>query len=176
MKWFPFFILAYLALGIQFGLSGYAAILNARPNFVLLVAIFVAVNAPRNAALAACLLLGLMQDLLMHESPLGLTAFAYGLIAVAVLSTQEIVDRDHFLTHISLAILAGLLYAVVVALHSWLYYSVLHPSPKLTRPSVGPLFTGAFYTGVLAPFVFAALGRSKRVFGFRSKRTHGSRR
>ena len=39
MKWFPFFILAYLVAGIQFGLSGYGVVFQARPNLLLILAL-----------------------------------------------------------------------------------------------------------------------------------------
>ena len=174
MRWFPFFILAYIALGIQFGLSGYGILLN-RPNLVLVVAIFVAVSAQRNAAVLACLLLGLTQDLLTHQSPLGLTAFAYGLIGLVVVNTQEIVDRNHFLTHIFLGLLGGLLYGMIVYLHGWIY-NMIHPAQKLTHASIGSLVLAAFYTALLAPFVMGLLRRMKRMFGFRPLRMHGNGR
>lgn len=173
MRWFPFFILAYIAFGVQIGLRGYFD----GPNFVLLAAIFIAVNAPRNAALLGCFILGLMQDLLTQQSPLGLTAFSYGVIGIFVVSTQEMVYRDHFLTHIFLGLIGGLIYAILVYTHGWLYYGLIHRSLRLeARPSAGPLFAGALYTALLAPFVLAGLRRTKRLFGFRSARMHGSRR
>ena len=176
MRFFPFFILAYFALGIQFGLTGYGAIYQARPNLVLLVAIFIAVNAHRDAGLLGCFLLGFMQDLLSSQSPLGLNAFSYGVIGMIVINTQEFVYSDHFLTHISLGLLGGLLYALLVYTHGWVYFSLLHGSLKMTRPSAGPLVVSAFYTAALAPFVLALLRRMKRIFGFRPLRSHGNGR
>ena len=172
MKWFPFFILAYVALGIQFGLSGYAMVWQARPNFVLVAVIFVAMNATRNSALIGCLLLGLMQDAITQQAPPGLAAFSYGAIAILIINTREVVDRDHFLTHISLAILGGLIYAVIAALHGWLYYGYIRANLKPMRPAGGPLFVGALYSGILAPLVMMLLRRTKRTFGFRPARTH----
>ena len=69
MRWLAFFILAYVMLGLQIGLSGFIEIHHA-PNFLLLVVVFIAINACRDTALAACLLLGLLQDLLMPGEPL----------------------------------------------------------------------------------------------------------
>ena len=121
MRFLPFFILAYIALGIQSGLTGYGAIYQARPNLALLVVIFIAVNANRDAALLGCFLLGLTQDLLTGQSPLGLNAVSYGLIGILVINTQEVVYSDHFLTHISLGLLGGLMYALLVYGHGWIY-------------------------------------------------------
>ena len=176
MRWFPFFILAYLVLGIQAGLRGFMDIHGAEPNFVLLAAVFVAVNAQRNAALLGCLLLGLAQDLLAAQAPMGLNAFALGLIAIFVVSTQEIVYKDHLLTHLTLGLGGGLLYALIAYGHGWLYYVVMHPTVRNGRPSGGPLVTGALYTAVVAPLFFGLLRKIKRRFGFRPLRTHGSGR
>ena len=168
MRWFPFFILAYVVLGVQLGLSGYVDVYRAQPNFVLLAAVFVAVNAQRDAALLGCFLLGLMQDLLT-QSPLGLTAFSYGLIGMFVVSTQEIVYREHFLTHLSLGFAGGLIYAFIVFAHG-LLYPLLHASRGFLRPSLGPLFAGAVYTAILAPLLMYLLQRMRKPFGFRPLR------
>src|SRR5436305_14664380 len=109
MRWLPFFILAYVMLGVQVGLSGFDQVYRGRPNFVLLAVVFIAVNAHRDAGLLGCFLLGLMQDLLT-QSPLGLNAMAYGAIGMLVIGLQEVVYREHFLTHIALGLAGGLRY------------------------------------------------------------------
>jgi rod shape-determining protein MreD len=171
MRWLPFFILAYIMLGLQVGLSGYGHVLSGRPSFVLLALVFVAMNAQRTAALVACFILGLLQDLLTQQSPLGLNAICCTLVGWFIVSTQEIVDRHHFLTHIVLALLGGLLYAVLMYTHGWLYFGWLKSSLKLPRPAGVPLVVGAMYTALLAPFVLFLLLRFKRMFGFRSLRS-----
>ena len=176
MRWIPFLILAYLIFAVQTGLRGFVDIHGAEPNLILLAAMFVAVNAQRDAALLGCLLLGLAQDLLSPQMPVGLNAFAYGLIAIFIVSTQEIVYKDHFLTHLTLGFSAALIYALIVYGHGWLYYVVMHPLLKIGRPSGAPLVSSAVYTAVVAPALFAILKKVKRRFGFRPLRTHGSGR
>src|SRR5690554_3436804 len=107
MRWLTYFILAYVALGVQIGTSGFLRYQGAGPNFVLLAAIFIAINAPRDSALLGCFVLGAMQDLVTQQS-LGLYAFSYGLVAMFVVSTQNLVYRAHPLTHFSLALVGGL--------------------------------------------------------------------
>ena len=51
MRWLSWFILAYLALGLQSGLGSYIAWEGVPPNLVLIAVIFVALNAPREPAL-----------------------------------------------------------------------------------------------------------------------------
>src|SRR2546423_13102319 len=144
MRWLPFFILAYVALGVQSGLSGYDQLYRGRPNFVLLAAIFVAVHAQRDAALLGCFMLGLMQDFLT-QSPLGLNAFAYGAIGAMMVNVQDVVYRDHFLTHVSLGLVGGLMYAAIVYVHG-LIYNWAHAGRVWSRPSLLPLLAGAVYT------------------------------
>jgi rod shape-determining protein MreD len=176
MRWLPFFILAYIALGVQSGLSGYDQVYRGRPNLVLLAALFVAVHAQRDAALLAAFMLGLMQDLLT-DSPLGLNAFAYGAIAALVVSVQEVVYRDHVLTHVSLGLICGLIYAAIVYVHGLIYHWAHAGRSSWARPSLLPLLAGAVYTAALAPVVLYVLQRFRRVFGFRAVRMmHGMRR
>src|ERR1700749_2562039 len=89
MRWLTYFILAYLTLGLQIGLAGHIALGGARPNLVLLAVIFIAINAPRDAALLGCFVLGLLQDLTTQQ-PLGIFALSYGLVAMFTISTQQI--------------------------------------------------------------------------------------
>ena len=174
MRWLNFFILIYVTLGIQIGLGGYSNIGQAQPNFVLLVGVFVAMNAPRDAALLGCFLLGFVQDLLT-TSPLGLYALETSLVGLLVVSTQEIVYREHFLTHMFLGFVGALLAAIITLIHSGIY-PYFHAGVRSPRPTVGGLIGGALYTGLLAPIVIGILQRLRKLFGFRPGRSHGNRR
>src|SRR4051812_20250433 len=101
MRWFPYFILAYLVLGLQVGLGDYISYAGATPNLVLLAVIFIAINARRDAGLLACLLLGMMHDLLSHQTP-GLFALGYGLVGLVVTGSTQVVYREHPLTHFTM--------------------------------------------------------------------------
>jgi rod shape-determining protein MreD len=178
MRWLTYFILAYVAVGVQIALRGYFDIKGAEPNLVLLVVIFVAVNAPREAALGGAFLLGVMQDLLTLQ-PMGVWAVCYGLVAMFVISTHEIVYREHPLTHFSLALTGGILCTIVIVVHGWIY-PMIHGrgmpagphNPEavlLQRPSAIGLLAGTIYTAILAPLVLGALQRMKRAFAFRRR-------
>lgn len=174
MRWLSYILLAYLAIALQIGLSPFIAYNGAAPNLVLLAVIFIAVNAPRDAALLGCFVLGLLQDLVTQQQP-GLFALSYGLVAMFVVGTQQVVYREHPLTHFSLALAGGLVTAFVLLLHGWVH----PPSPRLNegntvlpavRPSAAVELTRALYTSILAPFVLAALQRMKRLFAFQPGR------
>ena len=172
MRWLPFFILAYVVLGLQLGLSGYVELHGARPNLVLLVAIYVAAHAPRDEGLMACFLLGAVQDLL-GEGPWGLNALAYTLVALFVLATQELVYGDHFLTHFTRALIGSWITAAVLLIHGLIYPLFHHALPNWVRPPAVPLLLGSFYTAVLAVPVMLLLQRTRKVFGFRAPRGIG---
>jgi len=160
MRWISYFILAYVALAIQVGAGPYLRWNGASPNFVLLAVIFLAVNAPREPALLGCLGLGFMQDLLT-QSPLGLYMLAYGLVGMFVVSTQQIVYREHPLTHFSLALMSGMLTAAVLLLQGLIH-----------RPGPGAwgLVVTTIYTALLSPLVLAVLQRLSRAFAFQPTR------
>src|SRR5947209_11686266 len=120
MRWPMFFILAYIAVGLQVGLSPHVAYHGAAPNLVLLAVVFLAMNASRDAALLACFILGVLQDLLTQQQP-GLFALSYGLIALFIVGAQQAVYREHPLTHFSLALAGGLITASILLLHGWIY-------------------------------------------------------
>jgi rod shape-determining protein MreD len=167
MKWLSFCILAYIALGVQVALSGYIEVGGAAPNLVLLAVIFLAVNGTREQALLGGFFLGLLQDLLTLH-PMGTWALAYALVSMLVFSMQEVVYREHPLTHFFLALLGGILCGMVLTAHG-VVYPLLH---KGSNPgaAVG-LFGGALYTAVLAPIVLGILQRMKSAFGFRRRTT-----
>ena len=160
MRWITYFILAYLALAIQVGAGPYLRWEGAPPNLVLLAVIFIALNAPKEAALLGAFSLGLLQDL-VTQAPLGLYGLSYGMVGMFVVSTQNLVYREHPLTHLSLAIVGGLLCSSVVFIHGLVH------GPR--APAMG-LLTATTYTAILSPFVIGALERIKRLFAFQPTR------
>jgi rod shape-determining protein MreD len=163
MRFVPYFILAYIALGMQVGLSGYIRVESVPPNLVLLAALFIALNAPKEAALLGCFGLGLMQDLLTQQT-MGIYALSYGLVAMFIISTQQLVYREHPLTHVSIALSASIICAVVMILHD-----LFRMSPD-ERTSLSTLVYASLYTTVLSPIVLGVMQKLRRAFGFQSRR------
>src|ERR1700761_1656292 len=131
MRWIVYFILAYVAVGLQVGLAPLRRYDEGMPNFVRLAVIFIALNAPREPALLGAFMLGLLQDL-MSTQGMGIYAFSYGLAAMFTISTQEIVYREHPLTHFTLGLITGFTTAVVLTLHAWAPW--LHATAPLKGP------------------------------------------
>jgi rod shape-determining protein MreD len=176
MRWITYFILAYFALGIQTGLDGFVRVHGAAPNFVLLAAIFIALNAPRDAALLGCFILGALQDLTTRQA-LGLYALSYGLTAMLVFEAQHAVYRQHPITHISLALFGGILTGIILTIHGLIHPAAAAemasgasaPLPAI-RYAPMTLFLSAVYTAALAPFVIGPLQRLKQLFSFQPTR------
>jgi rod shape-determining protein MreD len=179
MRWITYFILAYVTLGIQVGAGPFMRYQGASPNLALLAVIFITLNAPRDPALLGAICLGFMQDLLTQQQP-GLYALSYGLVGMFIVGTHNAVNRAHVLTHVTLALIGGLMTAAVLLVHSYLDPR-LHPPAaamiadggaklRAMRISPGLEFTRVIYTAALAPFVLGALQRIRKKFGFQPTR------
>ena len=171
MRWLPYFILAYIALGLQVGLRGFIEVRGATPNFPLLLIVFMGINARREPVLIASFLLGLMQDLFTQQPP-GVWAIAYSLVGASVYSTQEIVYPKHPLTHFSLTLLGGILAGVVLTVHGWLYPLLHGPEAGVgAAGTAGVYAASALYSAILAPFVLGVLHRLRKAFAFAKRRS-----
>src|SRR5947207_1462942 len=175
MRWLAYFILAYVAIGLQIGLAPYVRYRGAAPDLVLLAAVFVALNAPRDAALLGCFCLGVFQDLVTEQQP-GLFALSYGLTGMLVFAAHQVVYREHPLTHFSLALVGGLITATVLLLHGWVHppvpRSVIPGGSALLAIRLSPAteLVRVAYTAVLAPVALGLLQRAKKLFGFQPQR------
>src|SRR5262249_15488096 len=155
MSLIPYLILAYITLGAQAGLSAFIQVGGAPPNLVLLAAVFVAINAPKEPALLGCFGLGIMQDFLTAQ-PLGTYALSYGLMAMFVTSMQQLFLREHILTHLSMALAGSVICATVILLHGVFWLN----SGERVSPST--LLYASVYTTVLAPFILGVLQKLRR--------------
>jgi rod shape-determining protein MreD len=175
MRFLAYVIFAYIALGAQVGLAGYVRLGGAPPNLVLLAVLFVALHAPRDIALLAGFGLGLMQDLLTQQT-LGLFALSYGVFAAMVAGVAPVVNKEHPVTHVALALLGSVVCAAVIFAHG-----IIHPPgvvrhvegmPRLPATRISPrvLLYMIGYTTVLAPILLAPLSRMRGVFGFQAPR------
>lgn len=160
MRWISFFILAYLAVAIQSGLGGFVQIGGAAPDLVLLAAVFLCLNAPADAALLGCFMLGLVHDLLTLQ-PLGSYALGYGLFALFAVKAREELPRRHPLSHAALALIGGLITGVILVVRGW-----VRPPGML----ISTALISAIYTAVIAPILVWVLQRFSRLFAFAPQR------
>ncbi len=160
MRWLPFVVLAYVMLGLQIGLGGIAQLGPGSVNFVLIAAVFIAINAPRNPAVIACFSLGLLHDI-VGIGPIGQYAFAYSLLTLLMAGTDRALSIDHPLTHFFVTLFGGVVVAIVVYIVSlrWNWSTPLPFWPNLVT---------AFYSAVLSLPVLWALTRLRKSFRFRA--------
>lgn len=174
MRWFAYFILAYLILGLQLGLGAHMQFRGAAPNLVLLVVVFISLNAPRDEAMLGSLLLGAMQDLVTLQ-PMGLYALSYGLVAMLITSAGQLTFREHPLTQVVMTLLGGAITAIILVLHGWIHplSSARHEGDLLIRSvhqSPRLLLVSLFYTALLAPILLGLLQRMQWMFSFQPTR------
>lgn len=160
MRWIPYFILAYLAVGIHIGLSGYMNWRGASINIALLAAIFIAINAPKEAALIGCFALGAIQDLTTQQA-LGVCALSYGLIGYFAASVGAVAYRGHPATHFAVTLIGMLMYSAVVVIHGMIH------GPRV---AVSTLLLSSIYTAAVAPILIGILHRFRKVFSFQTPR------
>ena len=166
MRIVPYILLGYVAVGLQVGLSGYVHLGGAAPNLVLIVAAFVALFANRDAALLACFALGLMQDLLTQQT-LGLYAFSYGCMALAIVATAASIYREHPITHAAVALLASMWTWLLLILHGWIFSPSGSPA---TAPGFATAFYGTLLTTLAAPVLIRVLLKLRPMLGLRVPR------
>jgi rod shape-determining protein MreD len=169
MRWFRFFILAYIALGLQAGLSRAIEYKSASPDFVLLTVVFLAINAPRDTALLACFILGALHDF-TGQGTLGLLAFSYGLAAVFIVAIQQAVNRRHPLTGFILTLFAGITVAVIISVHGLMRPPEPAPHQPVVYSPMSPLFYSAIYSAILALILLPVLQKIRAVFHFQTGR------
>ena len=165
MRWPVFFILVYLAIGLQIGTGDFARVgaAGSRPDLVLLAVLFIAIHAPRDAALLGAFAIGLVKDV-TTITPLGLYAIAYSVVAMFTVAAHEYVYRAHPVTHVLLGFVGSLLAGVVVMIHGWI---------KGPPASFAEVFGSSLYTALLAPLVLGVLNLAKGAFSFkRRQRAH----
>jgi rod shape-determining protein MreD len=165
-------------MGLQIGVASALAFHDGSPNFVLLAVVFLCLNLPRKQALLASFFLGLAQDCL-SQHPAGLFALSYGLTALVIRSSQQVIHRQHPLSAVAMTLMGGMTTAIVLGLHS-----LIHPAAESTvhggvvlstlHDSPVPLIISAVYTAILAPGVMWLLNRvMQRIVGGSPRRAWG---
>lgn len=161
MIWFAYALALAGLLTLQSIAAPYISIGGIRPDFLLVVVIFVSLYGRPHRAIVASWILGLAADLTTIER-FGFLGASYGLSAMFVVSIREFLFRYHALTQL------GLTFAVAASVQSlWLIYR--YALYGLDASLLADFFSGAvpagLYTAAWAPPVHGALLRMARPFG-----------
>lgn len=149
-------------LGFQLGLGSFAAYRGVSPDLLLLVVIFISLNAPQQEAMLGSFLLGAMQDLITLQ-PMGLFAFSYGIISMLVSAAGESVRRTHPLTQIAMTFLGSSLMGMLLIVHD--YFRPIDGTVRI-GPRVATVMV--IYTTMLSPLVIGLLQLFHGLFAFDS--------
>jgi rod shape-determining protein MreD len=143
-----------LLLVLQVALFPHLRLLGAVPDLGLLLAVAIAFRDGPEAGLLVGFFAGLSYDLFL-ETPTGLSALSYALTAYAVGLLQSGVLRAPRFVAIYLGGLAGL----VAGFGFVAIGVVVGAEVTFNYHTLGVLLAAALYDAVLAPFVFALVGR-----------------
>lgn len=154
MRFIPLIILVYVLLGVEVGAGPFLAYRGSVPDLGLIAVVYIGLNARRQFALGAALVIGLVQDSLSVH-PLGLYAVGFAVAAYLVLGMRDVVHRGHPLTHLTFTLFAGVVVAGVE-----LAQGLVHPPP----PGAGRLLDQIGYTAVAALVLLYPLQRMRRIF------------
>lgn len=179
MRWWTFIMIAVVALTLQTALAPRLSIWGARPDWILVLCVFVGLHARRWDAVLAAWILGLCADLMSLER-VGLLALSYATIAWFVGSIREYLFRHHALTQFVVTFVAALLVQIGWLVYRRTLYSFDEPWViDLTRS----IFWTPLYTAVWAPVAHrallaaaSALGLPRPRYNFAGSQTAGVRR
>lgn len=166
MRWVVFLVLAVPILTAQSALSQRMELFGARPDWLLVLVVFVALHARRHDAVLGAWVLGMAADLMTIER-CGLIAISYVLVTVAVVAVREFLFRQRAITQFVVTLVVGM------AVHgAWMVYRrIMYPPtiPAFDDFVVGVLFV-AVYTALWAPPIHACLLRLRKPLGFAAPR------
>ena len=161
MRWLTFAILAVLVLTLQAAVAPRVELYSARPDFLLVVVVFLSLYAPSRDAIAAGWVLGVCADLMTIER-FGVIALSYGLTSIIITLIREYLFRYRMMTQMVVTLTACMLVRT-----AWtMYYHLLYEprSSLLGDWLIGGVMVSA-YTAALAPFVFRLLLSMSRPLG-----------
>ncbi len=181
MRWAVFLVFAALAMLLDGGLGTVLALetlWGIRPSACAVLAVFVALSAPRTAALWSCLLLGLLLDL---SAPLTMPGgrvlhlvgpCALGFVAGAwlVLRGRTMVFRQRALSIGAMTVLfllaANAIAVALYAARTWYPGGPVHWTDASTAAAILRRVLIAVYSGLLAVPVGWLLVRTTPLWGF----------
>jgi rod shape-determining protein MreD len=165
MRWPAFILVSYFAIGLQLGLNGVLGLGAWMPSLPLIIVLFVALHAPAKAALLGAALVGVGHDAIASV-PFGTYTFSYGIVALASLQLRQVMYREHPFTHGTLALLMGLLLAVLFAVGNFVRARLTPAGELIFAPSFLGTVATSITTAMLAVPMIWALRKVRQMFAF----------
>jgi rod shape-determining protein MreD len=162
MRWLTFSLLVIIVLTFQSAVGPRLALLGSRPDWLLVVVVFLALYAPAQDAVLGAGLIGLGGDLLSIER-LGLLVLSYVLAAMVIVGVREHVFKSAHTTRFILTLVVGL----ALRLGWTAYYRALYDSSvSVGLELLNQVVVGAVYTACWAIPLHFLLVRCSQLFGF----------
>ncbi len=114
MRWLTFGILAVVVLTLEATVAPRLEWHGARPQWLLMLAVFYALNGRSADVLIGAWILGLLYDLHTPPEYVGLFSLLFSLVALLVYGVREYLFREHPLTHFLVTFFACLVIQIVL--------------------------------------------------------------
>lgn len=147
MNWFAFILFAGFLLTVQSAVAPHLSIAGARPDFLLVAAVYLGLFGRPREAMAGAWLIGVGGDLLTAER-FGLLALSYLLITLPVSAIRLHVFRENGLTQVVVTLAAFWMIGLC-----WLIYRhVLYdPAETVVAGLAVSVALSGIYTAMMAP-------------------------
>lgn len=167
MRWLIFAILIVVALTLQSAVAPRMELFAARPDFLLMVVVFLGLYTPPREAIPLGWILGGCADLMTIER-FGLLTCSYGLSTMIITSLRDYLFRHRILTQTAVTLVACLMLRSAWMMYSHMLYAAR--GPLLREWLTGGVIASA-YTAALAPFAFRFLLSVSRPMGIARPRS-----
>lgn len=161
MRWVAFILLSILALTLQSTLAPRLELLGARPDWLLLLVVLVALYAPFRDAVVGAWIIGFGADLLTIER-LGFLALCYTLVAMAISPVREAVFREQLATQVVVTAIASAFLRSTWAVYRRLLYGA---ADGLLVDAGMDILWASVYTAAWMAVLYPAHGWLRRVLG-----------
>ncbi len=164
MRWISFIILALGVIVLQTSLAPWIQVRGARPDWVFIIVVHLALTAPKTDALLGAWTLGLFADL-NTDLPLGFLALVYGLSALTIVEMRGLLVREHLGASLGVTFVTALAGQSVIAA-----YRLLTVSETGFFDAGGHALLTALYTALFAPYLLRGLRRVNPLLGIEGRR------
>lgn len=143
MRWLTFVICAVAVVTLQVTIAPRVEYLGARPDWILVLAVFFALNGRSVDVLIGAWVLGATADLFTVER-FGLLALSYALAALLVYGVREYLFREHPLTQFSVTFAACLAIHIGLVIYRFGVFGLSSGSLGVLarEPLLASLYTG----------------------------------
>jgi rod shape-determining protein MreD len=117
MRWLTFAICTVVVITLQAAIAPRLEWRDARPDWILVLVVFFALNGRSVDVLIGAWILGALVDLQTLPAPMGFYSLTYALVAVIVYSVREYLFREHILTYIAVTFVMCLTLQCVEGIH-----------------------------------------------------------